>query len=310
MTSLQKLPSYDDVQREHDLKASFAHVTRDHEEIQKLFTRVAAQLESTPKIGEDHELTMEWEGLLRRHRKLYRDSQLNASQCASFLNNYATILVPLSEGLMTPDDKKFMINKFIEAIPVHQESARKISAQFHDLAKHVEVFPTKVSSYLRQQADKGNFLTFFWAGVEDLCMSIWNALQALLNAIIKVFHNMLSRVGAIRFTCGPFVNVDVIMTQAQDEAPQLSTAKGATDATVSAAVKEDSREIADKLSGFEDAWHMVRLACRDLIDNVELAAGMSGTDGAVDAYLKPAEIVYYPLVHCLRSYAAGKSPLE
>ena len=33
-------------------------------------------------------------------------------------------------------------------------------------------------------------------------MSIWNALQALLNAIIKVFYNMLSRVGAIRFTCG------------------------------------------------------------------------------------------------------------
>ena len=55
---------------------------------------------------------------------------------------------------------------------MHQENARKISAQFHDLAKHVEVFPTKVSSYLRQEADKGNFLTFLWAGVEECVVRV------------------------------------------------------------------------------------------------------------------------------------------
>lgn len=36
-------------------------------------------------------------------------------------------------------------------------------------------------------------------------------------------------------------------------------------------VKEDSRELADKLSGFEDAWHMIRLASTQLLQNVELA---------------------------------------
>jgi len=301
-----RLPSYDDVQREHDLKASFAHLTRDHEEIQKLFKNVAAQLESTPKMGEEHELAREWDSLLRRHRKLYRDSQLNASQCASFLNNYATILVPLSEGLMTPDDKKFMINKFTEAIPVHQETAKRISAQFHELAKQVEVFPTKISSFLRQEADKGNWLHFLWSGVEELCMTIWNGLQMLLTAIIRVFYNMLSRVGAIRFSCGPFVSVDVVLTESQHEIQESrSTSKSAI-----GEAKADCREIGNKLTGFEDAWHMVRLACGDLLNNVELAAGMTGTQDAVDAYLKPAEIVYYPLVHCLRSYAAGKSPAE
>lgn len=63
--SSSRLPSYDDVQREHDLKASFAHLTRDHEEIQKLFKSVAAQLESTPKIGDEHELCMEWDTLFK-----------------------------------------------------------------------------------------------------------------------------------------------------------------------------------------------------------------------------------------------------
>ncbi|EKM54748.1 uncharacterized protein PHACADRAFT_258791 [Phanerochaete carnosa HHB-10118-sp] len=302
----QSLPSYDDVQREHDLRASFAHLTRDHEEIQKLFKSVAGQLESTPQIGEEHDLAQEWDALMKRHRKLYRDSQLNASQCASFLNNYATILIPLSEGVMTPDDKKFMINKFTEAVPVHQETARRISAQFHDLAKQVEVFPTKVSSFLRQEADKGNWLHFLWTGVEELCMTIWNGLQALLKAIINVFYNMLSRVGAIRFTCGPFVHVDVVLNESRNQTQESSISKQTI-----ADAKADCKEIGNKLTGFEDAWHMVRLACRNLLDNVELAAGMTGTRGdVVDAYLKPAEIVYYPLVHCLRSYAAGKSPVE
>lgn len=31
---------------------------------------------------------------------------------------------------------------------------------------------------------------------------------------------------------------------------------------------------------------------------------------ALSAQLKPAEVVYYPLVICLRAYAAGKSPFE
>ena len=68
---------------------------------------------------------------LQKHRKLYRDSQLNASQCASFLHStlllclpstlrpnvfldYGTVLVPLSRGHMSFKEKTFMINKFIE----------------------------------------------------------------------------------------------------------------------------------------------------------------------------------------------------
>ena len=62
---------------------------------------------------------------------------------------------------------------------------------------------------------------------------------------------------------------------AQGQTPDPSTSKEAIERATTTEVKEDCREIGNKLSGFEDAWHMVRLACRDLIDNVELAAGMT-----------------------------------
>ena len=37
-------------------------------------------------------------------------------------------------------------------------------------------------------------------------------------------------------------------------------------------VKQDAKEIGDKLVGFEDAWHMIRLASSNLLQNVELAS--------------------------------------
>lgn len=40
-------------------------------------------------------------------------------------------------------------------------------------------------------------------------------------------------------------------------------------------VKGSCREIGDKLCGFEDAWHMIRLACANLSENVEMAARVS-----------------------------------
>ena len=86
---------------------------------------------------------------------------------------------------MTIKEKKLMIGKFIEvaigrfsdgfcvechppqAIPVHQEAARRTSERFHELGKQVEVFPTKVASYLRQEADKQGFWSYFWVGVQE-----------------------------------------------------------------------------------------------------------------------------------------------
>ena len=82
------------------------------------------------------------------------------------------------------------------------------------------------------------------------------------------------------------------------------------------------------LSGFEDAWHMVRIACRNLLEDVSMAGSLmvrifyhlavaSSHDGAIiqptpdasEAFLKTAETVYHPLIFCLRCYASGKSPL-
>lgn len=60
-----RLPTYEELQAEKDLKESFAQLSRDHDEIRHLFKSVANQLETTPRIGEDHELCMEWDGLFK-----------------------------------------------------------------------------------------------------------------------------------------------------------------------------------------------------------------------------------------------------
>lgn len=60
-----QLPSYEDLQAERDLKGSFAQLLKDHEEIQRLFKSVSSQLETTPKIGEDHDLCREWNALFK-----------------------------------------------------------------------------------------------------------------------------------------------------------------------------------------------------------------------------------------------------
>ena len=60
-----KLPSYEEIQAERELKETFAHLEKDHEDLQELFKKVATQLETTPQIGEDHELTKEWDQMFK-----------------------------------------------------------------------------------------------------------------------------------------------------------------------------------------------------------------------------------------------------
>lgn len=60
-----ELPTYEQLRAERNLKESFAKVVQDQQEIQKLFTSVAAKLETTPNIGVGHELCTEWNSLRR-----------------------------------------------------------------------------------------------------------------------------------------------------------------------------------------------------------------------------------------------------
>lgn len=109
-------------------------------------------------------------------------------------------------------------------------------------------------------------------------------------------------------------------------APQKLSEEPSAGSTLSS-TKRDCEEIGDRLYGFEDAWHMVRLACTNLLENVDMAGQVSvrplssfcqlianlllvqSVPDAANANLEAAQIVYYPLVHCLRAYASGKSPL-
>lgn len=58
-----ELPTYEEIRAERTLKDAFSKLVKDHEEIQTLFVSVAAELEATQKIGKDHDLCKEWNGL-------------------------------------------------------------------------------------------------------------------------------------------------------------------------------------------------------------------------------------------------------
>lgn len=64
-SSHARLPTYEELQAERELKESFAQLSKDHAEIQALFRSVAAQLEGTPKIGAEHSLAYEWDALFK-----------------------------------------------------------------------------------------------------------------------------------------------------------------------------------------------------------------------------------------------------
>lgn len=207
----EKLPTYEEIRAERTLKDAFSKLVKDHDEIQKLFVSVAAELEATPKIGKDHHLCSEWNTLrkvsIANCAELGRSADTvracsNTGNCTETPNStqanvlasstvrrgqlycktlrpikavdFSTILIPLSRSRMTLPEKHLMIDKFLEAIPAHQEAARLVAVKFQELSKDVEIFPVKVSSYLRNEAEGTGLLAGIWSGVEELCMSIWN----------------------------------------------------------------------------------------------------------------------------------------
>lgn len=285
------------------LRESFSHLVNNQADIQILFKSVAGQLENAKEIGEGHPLCIEWNQLRQTHRKLYRDSQQNASQCASFLDNYAAILVPLSQSSMTMPQKKFMINKFLEAVPVHLSCASSNTERFHELGKQIEGFGLKVASTLRVKAESANFLENLWTNFEELCMSLWQTLRKLLMEIVHSFKQMLSRMQTIRLSCIG-VSLDIQLSQMYEQLPsrEPSSARSAA-----AQIKDDCKDLGDKLSMFEDAWHVVMLSCNELKYSMAMAKSMTPVPEACDRNMQSAAATYMPLIECLQAYAtAGK----
>ena len=92
-----------------ELKQSFESLKTEHNDIQELFRTVKAQLQNTPEIGEYHPLIEKWDELRvvrlsilfslsmmlsrsvgargQRHKRIFRDSQQNASMCSRFLKS-------------------------------------------------------------------------------------------------------------------------------------------------------------------------------------------------------------------------------
>ncbi|KAI0368294.1 hypothetical protein BV20DRAFT_1122849 [Pilatotrama ljubarskyi] len=309
------LPSYSDVQAAQraraELKQNFMTLTNDQLDIQELFRSVAAQLETTPEIGEQHPLCDEWNELRQRHRRVYRDSQQNAGLCAHFLKNFADILVPLSQSSeVSIDQKRQMIGKFLETIPVHLNAAKENAERFSELGKEVEIFPRKVASALRIKAEPGGFFESIWTGIEELCMSIWNTLNRLLTKLVNTFKLMLSRLEKLRFSCFG-ISLDVHFHRYQSLEPE-SDMHEMTPRQVVGEIEDDAKAITLKLTAFESAWHVVRLACSWLQSDLALAKSFTTCippiTQACDSNLRAAALVHTPLVECLNAYSVGKSP--
>ncbi|KAI0694985.1 hypothetical protein C8T65DRAFT_666138 [Cerioporus squamosus] len=313
------LPSYTDVQAAQrartELKQNFVTLTNDQLDIQELFRTVAAQLESTPEIGEAHALCDEWNGLRQRHRRIYRDSQQNAGLCAHFLKNFAEILVPLSRSEdVSLEQKRSMIGKFLETIPVHLNASRAHAEKFSGLCKEVEVFPRKVASALRIKAEPVGFFESVWTGIEELCMTVWRTLHRLLTKMVYTFKVALARLEKLRFSCFG-ISVDVHFHQYRSLEPDAVTDGDGLELTareLAGEVRDSCDALVAKLTAFESAWHIVHLACLKLSSDLAMAKGFTMSyppvPQACDSNLRAAALVHTPLVECLNAYAMGKSP--
>ncbi|OBZ71049.1 hypothetical protein A0H81_09291 [Grifola frondosa] len=168
--------------------------------------------------------------------------------------------------------KKFAIGKFVEVIPVHSQTARDISDRFHELYMKVEVFPLKVASALRTRAEPSGIFESIWTGLK---MSIninkpfcdiaeinsiqsvhvlWQRSGSYLYKLSPLSKNMLQRLETIRFSCAGLLSVDFSFTrpycrmvpEIHEMSPRATTA----------AIKEECKDLSERLSGFEDAWHL------------------------------------------------------
>ncbi|EED85111.1 predicted protein [Postia placenta Mad-698-R] len=286
-------PSYTDTSSSSNavkLRESFATLVNDQLEIQNLFKSVACQLETTPQLGEHHPLAEEW-NTLRQSSMAIKDKKV-------MINKFLEVCSHSSEEQQ--DD----LMHVVKAITVHQDTARRVATKFHELGKDVERFQLKVASALRCQAEPSGFLQSIWSGLEEICMTIWQTLYKLLRAMVDTFRSMLSRIRTIRIHC--VVRVDIEFSQyshlpsdIQDNSPRETAAR----------VRANCKELTDQLSGFEDAWHTVRLSCADLLINLAMAKSMTSIPEAFDANVRSAGIIYTPLVECLRAYSMGRAPV-
>ncbi|RPD53188.1 hypothetical protein L227DRAFT_581532 [Lentinus tigrinus ALCF2SS1-6] len=310
-----ELPTYHDVQAAQrartELKQNFITLTNDQLDIQELFRTVAAQLESTPEIGEGHALCVEWNEFRQRHRRIYRDSQQNAGLCAHFLKNFGEILVPLSQSKdVSLKQKQAMIAKFLEIIPVHLNASRANAEKFNDLSKDVEMFPRKVASALRVKAEPLGFFESLWTGIEELCMTIWQTLRRLLIKMVYTFKVALERLEKLRFSCFG-ISVDVHLHEYRSLEPD-GAGHEMTTRELAGEVQDSCDALATKLTAFESAWHVVHLACSKLSSDLAMAKSFTVAHPpipqACDSNLRAANLVHTPLMACLNAYAVGKSP--
>ncbi|KZT71691.1 hypothetical protein DAEQUDRAFT_763543 [Daedalea quercina L-15889] len=286
-----------------ELKRCFATLLNDQQEIQNLFKSVAGQLETTPQIGEHHPLTEEWNTLRQRHRRVYRDSQHNASQCASFLYNYVEVVIPLSQSKMSPREKKIMVTRFLEAVALHQENAKKTAEKFNELGKQIETFQLKIAAALRSQAEPEGLFSKIWSGLEELCMTIWQALYKLLTQLVRTFRRLLSGINSVHFSVGP-LRTDIRFHPYSEVQEELRM----NPRSAMSQVKDDCRELTERLTAFEEAWEVVKLSCSDLLINLAMARSMTAVPTAFDSSVRSAQRVYSPLVECMRAYSQNRSP--
>ncbi|KAH9929590.1 uncharacterized protein BXZ73DRAFT_90431 [Epithele typhae] len=322
------LPTYADVETAQraraELRHNFATLNSDQLDIQELFRTVA------DRDG----LVGEWNDLRQTHRKIYRESQQNAGMCSHFLKNFAEILVPLSQSPdVSIEQKRVMIGKFLETIPVHLKAARRNAELFSELAKDVEHFPRKVASALRIKAEPTGFFESVWTGIEEICMNIWQTLNKLLTKLVYVFKVALARLENLSFTCwGISVALQIrpgeqpvsspvacrtVAHAAPSSFPQgesaLAPPGGGTELTTFVGeITDDCDALGAKLTAFESAWQIIRLACSQLSADVALARSFTLTyppiPQACDSNLRAAAMVHVPLVECLKAYSMGKAP--
>ena len=72
-----------------------------------------------------------------------------------------------------PSPFQLLFRAVIQTIPVHLNAARENADSFNEIAKEVEVFPRKVASALRVQAQSAGIFETIWNGIKQ-CVFVFS----------------------------------------------------------------------------------------------------------------------------------------
>ncbi|KAH9932454.1 uncharacterized protein B0H18DRAFT_25487 [Fomitopsis serialis] len=271
-----------------ELKHSFMSLFTEDQEIRSLFDVVTTRLETTPQIGPDHPLAEEWTTLRKMYRDAYRDTRAQADRCATFLELFQDIVLPLSqsESSVPLHDRVDMVQQFIAMIDEYKQATHRTGSNRR----------------------ASGLLCNTWSKITDFCSAIGKAISKLLDHFVTLIRQLFSEVKSVHMSMGPLrMSAHFGDDSRISEEIEMNPRGGIAAAPE---IDDTARRIAEKVSASEFAWDAVRMSCDTLRIQLRLAGTTPSVapDAVLQSQFEMVGLLYRPLVKSMRAYSVGRPP--